>query len=81
MITSMNWEVTRISDKLWKNNDFIEDQLYTNAKSLFNLNNTVYLYDLTNTYFEGKYEKSKKICYNSNQKEKRNDCKQIVVAK
>ena len=38
------------------------------------------MYDLTNSYFEGSCEGIKKAEFNGNQKEKRTDCKQIVVA-
>ncbi len=69
-----------ISDKLFANKDKIERSLYKNVKSLFSLNNSIILYDLTNSYFEGSCENIKKAEFNGNQKEKRTDCKQIVVA-
>lgn len=69
-----------ISDKLLKKQDGIETQLYRNEKSLFNLEDTIFLYDLTNTYFEGVCARNPKAEFNGNQKEKRTDCRQIVVA-
>jgi len=69
-----------ISDKLLDNKYFIEEQLYQREKSLFNLNNSVYLYDLTNTYFEGLCKANPKAKFSKNQKEKRTDCRQIVIA-
>lgn len=70
----------KISDKLLTHQQTIEKQLYENEKSLFNLNNSIYLYDLTNTYFEGLCAKNPKAQFNKNQKEKRTDCRQIVIA-
>ena len=70
----------RISDKLLKNSKYIEENLYQREKKLFNLQNTISLYDLTNTYFEGVCANNPKAEYNGNQKEKRTDCPQVVVA-
>jgi hypothetical protein len=70
----------RISDKLLKNQEYIEESLYQNAKSVFSLEDSIFLYDLTNTYFEGVCAENPKAQYNGNQKEKRTDCPQIVVA-
>ncbi len=70
----------KISDKLLKNTEYIEENLYERAQSLFNLKSTIFLYDLTNTYFEGVCANNPKAEYNANQKEKRTDCPQVVVA-
>jgi DNA-binding transcriptional regulator PaaX len=70
----------RISDKLLDNQKKIEAMLYEREQSLFQLNSAIYLYDLTNTYFEGACGRNPKAEYNKNQKEKRSDCPQIVVA-
>lgn len=70
----------RISDKLLKNRDYIEENLYQREKNLFSLEDSIFLYDLTNTYFEGVCAKNPKAQYNGNQKEKRTDCPQVVVA-
>ena len=70
----------RVSDKLLENQESIERLLYRNEQNIFGLRNTVYLYDLTNSYFEGLCQKNPKAEYNKNQKEKRTDCPQIVVA-
>jgi transposase len=69
-----------ISDKLVKNKDNIEAKLYQREKSLFNLEDCIVLYDLTNTYFEGICARNPKAQFNGNQKEKRTDCRQVVVA-
>ncbi|MCD6334686.1 MAG: hypothetical protein J7M27_05070, partial [Candidatus Latescibacteria bacterium] len=47
---------------------------------LFHLNNAICLYDLTNTYFEGSCPSNPKAQFNKKQKEKRTDCRQIVIA-
>jgi transposase len=70
----------RISDNILKNQEYIEESLYQNEKHLFSLEDSIFLYDLTNTYFEGVCAKKPKAQYNGNQKEKRTDCPQIVVA-
>ena len=41
----------RISDKLLKNQSHIEEELYQREKQLFSLEDCIFLYDLTNTYF------------------------------
>ena len=70
----------RVSDKLLKNQLHIEEQLYQREKNLFSLEDCIFLYDLTNTYFEGVCAKNSKAQYSKNQKEKRGDCPQVVVA-
>jgi len=70
----------RISDKLLRNRDYIEENLYQREKDLFSLEDSIFLYDLTNTYFEGVCAKNPKAQHNGNQKEKRTDCPQVVVA-
>jgi len=70
----------RISDKLLSNSEYIEESLYKREQTLFNLGSTIFLYDLTNTYFEGVCAGNPKAQYNGNQKEKRTDCPQVVVA-
>jgi hypothetical protein len=70
----------RISDFLINNQTDIETALYKQEASLFNLENSIFLYDLTNTYFEGQAKKNPKAEYGGNQKEKRDDCPQVVVA-
>ena len=50
-------------------NEEIEKQLYQREKSLFNLEDCIFLYDLTNTYFEGVCSLNPKAQFNGNQKE------------
>lgn len=70
----------RISDKLLKYQSYIEEELYQREKDLFSLEDCIFLYDLTNTYFEGVCARNPKAKYSKNQKEKRSDCPQVVVA-
>jgi hypothetical protein len=45
--------IYRISDKLYANKEEIEEHLYSKQKEIFDYEQTITLYDLTNTYFEG----------------------------
>ena len=44
----------RASDVLWKRHAALEHALFAKTCDLFNQDTTVTLYDLINTYFEGK---------------------------
>lgn len=68
----------RISDKLLDNQKAIEKHLCQQQCSMFNLQRTVLLYDLTNTHFEGVCKGNPKAKRGMN-KQKRNDCPQVVV--
>lgn len=68
----------RISDKLLEHQDQIEAHLRERQRSMFNLQRTVLLYDLTNTHFEGVCQGNPKAKRGMN-KQKRNDCPQVVV--
>lgn len=68
-----------ISDKLWTFKSAIEKELWVNQKSLFNLSPTIFLYDLTNTYFEGICEKNP-LAQRGISKEKRKDCRLVSLA-
>lgn len=65
-------------DRLHSKREEIESGLFKKACDLFNLDSTVYLYDLTSTYFEGQCpgnEKAKR----GYSRDKRPDCKQVVI--
>lgn len=68
----------RVSDLLLARQSDIERHLRERQSSLFNLERTVLLYDLTNTHFEGLSSRNPKAKRGAN-KQKRNDCAQIVV--
>lgn len=65
-------------DRLHPNRQVIETALAQREESLFNLDDTYYLYDLTSTYFEGQCLKNPKA-QRGYSRDKRPDCKQVVV--
>jgi transposase len=65
-------------DRLHPNREPIERELAEREKTLFNLDDTVYLYDLTSTYFEGQAQANPQA-KRGYSRDKRGDCKQVVV--
>ena len=65
-------------DRLHPSRGRIEEALAQREKSLFNLDDTYYLYDLTSTYFEGQCEANPKA-QRGYSRDQRPDCKQVVV--
>lgn len=68
-----------ISHKLYKVKDPMEQYLSKCTNGLFDLEDKIILYDLTNTYFEGRMKGSKKAKFGRS-KEKRNDARIVVLA-
>ena len=68
-----------ISKKLYEEKSGLENHLSRCTNELFNLQDKVILYDLTNTYFEGRMNDSKMAKFGRS-KEKRSDAKLIVLA-
>ena len=71
-------QLYRASDALMAHRKAIEEHLFGAAMTLFELQPTVTLYDLTNTYFEGdagSQEKAKR----GHSKEKRSDCPLLTL--
>ena len=71
-------QLYRASDALMAHREAIEAHLFGTAMTLFELQPTVTLYDLTNTYFEGdagSQEKAKR----GHSKEKRSDCPLLTL--
>jgi transposase len=66
------------SDRLLAKKSELEEFLYEQEKSLFNFNEAVVLYDLTNTYFEGTCKSNKKAAFGRS-KEKRSDCRLVTL--
>jgi len=68
----------RTLDAVWPHRERIEQALAEREGELFALDNTVILYDLTSTYFEGEMKRnpSAKRGYS---RDHRSDCKQVVV--
>ena len=68
-----------ISKKLYSVKENLEQHLSTRTNELFDIQDKIILYDLTNTYFEGRKEKSNLAKYGRS-KEKRSDAKLVVLA-
>ena len=68
-----------VAPALYELKDRLEDHLCRRTDSLFNVTNRIALFDLTNFYFEGRKDASKKAQYGRS-KEKRSDCKLLVLA-
>ena len=71
--------IYRVADKLNADKDLLEEHLYTKQKEIFEYDETITLYDLTNTYFEGGakgIERAKR----GRSKEKRSDAPIITLA-
>lgn len=69
----------RASDALYKHREVLQDHLFAQAQSILGFGQTVTLYDLTNTYFEGiaaGVSKAKR----GHSKEKRSDCPLVTLA-
>jgi transposase len=69
----------RLSDRLLKDRDKIEQQLAEREKSLYQLGEKILLYDLTNSYLEGQAPQSILSQY-GHSKEKRSDCPLLTLA-
>ena len=84
-LTGYNMD-TLTKDKLYESalhlyevKDDLEKHLSTRTNELFDLEDKIILYDLTNTYFEGE-KRNSKLAKFGRSKEKRNDAKLIVLA-
>jgi transposase len=69
----------KVLDQLHPHRAAIEAALVERERSLFNLDVTIYLYDLTSTYFEGQCARNPKA-KRGYSRDHRPDCKQVVVA-
>jgi transposase len=67
-----------ITDKLLAQQGKIEPFLYQRECSLFELKQTIILYDLTNTFFEGTAKQNPKAQFGRS-KEKRSDCPIVTM--
>jgi hypothetical protein len=68
-----------ISKKLYSVKQDLEQHLSVRTNELFDIQDRIMLYDLTNTYFEGRKQGSKLAKFGRS-KEKRNDAKLVVLA-
>ena len=67
------------AERLWEVHREMEDFLHERVTNMFHLEEKILLLDITNTYFEGRMEDSK-LCFHGRSKEKRDDCKIVVLA-
>jgi hypothetical protein len=70
--------VYKVSDMLLRRKTEIEEHLRVKECSLFNLEETILLYDLTNTFFEGTGKYNSKAHF-GHSKEKRSDCPLVTL--
>lgn len=67
------------AQRLWDVHSQLEDFLHQRVCDLFDIEEKILLFDITNAYFEGRYDGSE-LCKYGRSKEKRNDCKVVVLA-
>jgi len=70
--------IYEVSDRLLEKRALIEKHLERKESNLFSLENTVVLYDLTNTYFEGRMCQAS-LAHKGHSKEKRSDCPLVTL--
>ncbi len=70
--------VYKVSDMLLKGKKDIEEHLSFKERNLFNLEEKIILYDLTNTFLEGTGKYNKKAHF-ARSKEKRSDCPLVTL--
>lgn len=72
------YRVYKVSDMLMKHRRDIEEHLSWKERNLFNLEEKIILYDLTNTFFEGTGKYNSKSRFGPS-KEKRTDCPLVTM--
>ena len=68
-----------VAPALYELKDKLEKHLCMKTDDLFNITNRIAIFDLTNFYFEGRKDNSRKAQFGRS-KEKRSDCKLLVLA-
>ena len=71
--------VYKVAPSLYELKDKLESHLCRKTDNLFNITNRIAIFDLTNFYFEGRKDNSRKAQFGRS-KEKRTDCKLLVLA-
>ena len=72
-------QLYRVSDQLFKHKVVLEEFLYSRERTLFEFEEVITLYDLTNTYFEGTGGGNANAALGRS-KEKRSDCPLVTLA-
>ena len=70
-------QLYRISDLLYERKDQIDELLYNRITHMFDLEDKLVIYDISNTYFETRKQDSQKATFGRS-KEKRTDCPIVV---
>lgn len=73
------WQLYRVSDQLLQHKAALEAFLSARERTLFDLQEVITLYDLTNTYFEGVAAGNPEAML-GHSKEKRSDCPLVTLA-
>lgn len=68
----------RTLDAIWPHREAIEQALAKREGELFQLENSILLYDLTSTYFEGEMKRNR-AAKRGYSRDRRSDCKQVVI--
>ena len=63
-------------DYLEKFKEEVEEELFSNVKTLFNVNLDLVFWDTTSTYFQGE---GPELSFYGRSKDHRSDCKQVVI--
>lgn len=71
--------IYKVAPELYELKDKLESHLCKTTDDLFNVTNRIAIFDLTNFYFEGRKDNSRKAQFGRS-KEKRSDCKLLVLA-
>ena len=71
--------IYKVAPSLYELKEKLERHLCQKTDDLFNITNRIVLFDLTNFYFEGRKDNSKKARFGRS-KEKRSDCRLLVLA-
>ena len=71
--------VYKVAPSLYELKDKLESHLCRKTDNLFNITNRIAIFDLTNFYFEGRKDNSRKAQFGRS-KEKPTDCKLLVLA-
>ncbi len=69
----------RTADRLWEKKDEIEEYLTSRSHQIYNLDDKIILYDLTNTFFETSKKESELANFGKS-KERRSDCPLVSLA-
>jgi transposase len=68
----------QVADALWRQHERVETALYQRLGEVFGLRDTIALYDLTNTYFEG-LARANALAKRGHSKEKRSDAPLVTL--